>query len=65
VCAAGGQELPPAWLDQLAVGGRLVAPMQDDESSGQVLVVVDKTEHGIVRSLHDAVRFVPLKSGHV
>jgi protein-L-isoaspartate(D-aspartate) O-methyltransferase len=65
VSAAGGQDLPTQWLDQLAVGGRLVAPMHDDDAAGQVLVVIDKTEQGIVRSLHDAVHFVPLKSGHV
>jgi protein-L-isoaspartate(D-aspartate) O-methyltransferase len=29
VAAAGGDELPAAWLDQLALGGRLVAPMHD------------------------------------
>jgi protein-L-isoaspartate(D-aspartate) O-methyltransferase len=63
VSAAGGHELPQAWMDQLAIGGRLVAPMHDDESSGQVLVVIDKTDQGCVRSLHDAVHFVPLKSG--
>lgn len=65
VSAAGGQDLPAQWLDQLAVGGRLVAPMHDDDAAGQVLVVIDKTDQGIVRSLHDAVHFVPLKSGHV
>jgi protein-L-isoaspartate(D-aspartate) O-methyltransferase len=42
VAAAGGDELPPAWLDQLAVGGRLVAPMHDAGRGGQVLVVVDR-----------------------
>jgi protein-L-isoaspartate(D-aspartate) O-methyltransferase len=34
--------LPAAWLEQLAVGGRLVAPMHDAASGGQVLLVVDK-----------------------
>jgi len=28
IAAAGGDEIPPAWLDQLAVGGRLVSPVQ-------------------------------------
>jgi protein-L-isoaspartate(D-aspartate) O-methyltransferase len=65
ISAAGGHDLPPAWLDQLAVGGRLVAPLQDDAAEGQRLMVVDKTEHGLQRSVHDAVHFVPLKSGHI
>ena len=63
VAAAGGEDLPPAWLDQLAVGGRLVAPMRSPDGSGQVLVVVDRDEAGLRRRLHEAVQFVPLKSG--
>jgi protein-L-isoaspartate(D-aspartate) O-methyltransferase len=63
VAAAGGDDLPQAWLDQLAVGGRLVAPMHDAASGGQVLMVVDRHAAGLVTQRHDAVHFVPLKSG--
>jgi protein-L-isoaspartate O-methyltransferase len=63
VAAAGGEDLPQAWLDQLAVGGRLVAPMHDASRGGQVLVVVDRRPDGLVTQHHDAVHFVPLKSG--
>ena len=63
VAAAGGDELPPAWLDQLAVGGRLVAPTFDAASGGQALLVVDRNTDGYTRRVHDAVHFVPLKSG--
>lgn len=67
IAAAGGEDLPQAWLDQLAPGGRLVAPMQRPGGKGQVLVVVDhvRTPKGaeFVRQLHEAVLFVPLKSG--
>jgi protein-L-isoaspartate(D-aspartate) O-methyltransferase len=63
VAAAGGDALPPAWLEQLAVGGRLVAPMQDERAGGQVLVVVDRTEQGWREQRLGAVHFVPLKSG--
>lgn len=62
VAAAGGEDLPPAWLEQLAIGGRLVAPMQST-GGGQVLVVVDRTATGWSRSHHEGVHFVPLKSG--
>mgnify|MGYP000983861119 CR=1 FL=1 len=65
VAAAGGEDLPPAWLQPLAPGGRLVAPMS--KGSGQVLVVVDHVvERGVsqwLRTEHEAVLFVPLKSG--
>lgn len=64
IAAAGGQALPDAWLDQLAPGGRLVAPMDDGRSGGQVLTIVDRLPDGSLRhSRAGAVLFVPLKSG--
>ena len=62
ISAAGGQNLPQQWVDQLAVGGRLVAPTQTANGT-QALVVVDKTPQGIQQTLLEAVHFVPLKSG--
>lgn len=63
IAAAGGDDLPQAWLDQMAVGGRLVAPLRAAQSGGQVLTVVDRTATTWVRRVHEAVHFVPLKSG--
>ena len=62
IAAAGGNDIPQAWLDQLAVGGRLVAPTVT-ATGQQNLVVVDKTARGLVRTELEAVHFVPLKSG--
>jgi protein-L-isoaspartate(D-aspartate) O-methyltransferase len=62
IAAAGGEAIPPAWIEQLAVGGRLVAPLQD-ASGAQALVVIDKTAQGVRQTLLEAVHFVPLKSG--
>jgi protein-L-isoaspartate(D-aspartate) O-methyltransferase len=62
VAAAGGEDVPQAWLDQLAVGGRIVAPMQTSQGQ-QALVVIDKTTHGFQQTLLEPVNFVPLKSG--
>ena len=62
IAAAGGEAIPPAWIEQLAVGGRLVAPMQT-ASGQQALVVIDKTAQGIRQTVLEAVHFVPLKSG--
>ena len=64
IAAAGGEAIPQAWLDQLAVGGRLVAPVRDS-SGRQALVVVDRSEQGFDRTVHETVQFVPLKSGTV
>ncbi len=63
IAAAGGSELPPAWLEQLADGGRLVAPMQARAGGGQALMVIDRIGSEFRRSMHEAVHFVPLKSG--
>ncbi len=62
IAAAGGNDIPQAWIDQLAVGGRLVAPAVT-AAGKQNLVVVDKTASGTVRTELEAVFFVPLKSG--
>jgi protein-L-isoaspartate(D-aspartate) O-methyltransferase len=68
IAAAGGQALPQPWLEQLAVGGRLVAPLEHvgpDGRARQSLVVVERTDQGLTHAVHEAVRFVPLKSGTV
>jgi protein-L-isoaspartate(D-aspartate) O-methyltransferase len=62
IAAAGGEAVPEAWIAQLAVGGRIVAPTQS-ASGGQALVVIDKTSRGLERLILEAVHFVPLKSG--
>lgn len=63
IAAAGGDDLPHAWLEQLAVGGRLVAPVRTADGRGQTLVVVERHAAGLQRRRHEAVQFVPLKSG--
>ena len=65
IAAAGGGTVPLAWIEQLAVGGRLVAPMSGSSAAPgqQALVVIDKTRHGLRQTVLEAVHFVPLKSG--
>lgn len=65
IAAAGGDVIPQAWTDQLAMGGRLVAPTTDRVGHHQHLVVIDKTPAGLQRRTLEAVHFVPLKSGTV
>jgi protein-L-isoaspartate(D-aspartate) O-methyltransferase len=62
IAAAGGDAVPQAWIEQLAVGGRIVAPTRTPDG-GQALVVIDKSASGVRRSVLEAVYFVPLKSG--
>ena len=65
IAACGGEAVPQAWLDQLAMGGRLVAPVSTGSASGgqQALIVIDRTPQGLRQSILEAVHFVPLKSG--
>ena len=62
IVTAVAPEVPQALLDQLAPGGRLVAPAAL-ASGRQSLVVIDKTDQGCVQTVLEAVHFVPLKSG--
>ncbi|MEO6625018.1 MAG: protein-L-isoaspartate(D-aspartate) O-methyltransferase [Burkholderiaceae bacterium] len=62
ISAAGGEAIPAAWTDQLALGGRLVAPTAQSDS-GQALVVIERTTGGLRQQVCEAVLFVPLKSG--
>lgn len=62
IAAAGGEAIPQAWIDQLASGGRIVAPMQM-QGGQQALVVVEKSGLQVKQSVLESVHFVPLKSG--
>jgi len=62
IAAAGGEAVPDAWVEQLAWGGRIVAPVAAGEGQ-QALVVIDKSRQGVRRTVLEAVNFVPLKSG--
>ena len=57
VVTAAPQEVPPALLQQLAVGGRLVIPLG---TLDQELVRVTRREDGTDREFLLPVRFVPL-----
>ena len=58
---AAPPEIPAALVDQLAVGGRLIAPVGTAES--QSLQVIDRTEDGLTETIHERVHFVPLVNG--
>jgi protein-L-isoaspartate(D-aspartate) O-methyltransferase len=60
VAAAVGERVPPALESQLALGGRLVAPVGDEH---QFLTRIRRTRDGLVRERFDPVRFVPLVRG--
>jgi protein-L-isoaspartate(D-aspartate) O-methyltransferase len=59
VAATARGEVPPALEQQLALGGRLVAPVLDDD--GEHLVLIRRLEGGFERQQLERVRFVPLR----
>jgi protein-L-isoaspartate(D-aspartate) O-methyltransferase len=62
IAAAGGDAVPAQWTDQLAEGGRIVAPLVMAHGA-QALVIVEKAAGRLNRSILEGVHFVPLKSG--
>ena len=58
---AAPQEVPPALLEQLAVGGRLIAPVGTE--GRQQLMRYTRREHRILQESLGAVSFVPLLPG--
>jgi protein-L-isoaspartate(D-aspartate) O-methyltransferase len=64
IAAAGGAAVPQPWIEQLAPGGRLVAPMEDPRTGHQVLTIIDRLPNGqLQQAVAGQVLFVPLKSG--
>ena len=65
ILAAAGLGIPDALLDQLAIGGRLVAPVARNEKEQQLLLIERVSSHRYQRTALDEVLFVPLQSGVV
>jgi len=61
IVAAAAAEVPAALFEQLAPGGRLVAPVGG--SQGQLLKVWERGAEGLTEESLEAVRFVPLLPG--
>lgn len=57
IVAAAAPRIPPALLEQLAPGGRLVIPVGGRQ---QQLILVEHTDSGLVQTVIETVHFVPL-----
>jgi len=62
VCGAAAPDVPQAWIDQLADGGRIVLPVGGQDT--QVLVAIDRKGDKITRRELCDVRFVRLIGRH-
>ena len=61
VAAAAGADVPAGWVQQVAIGGRIVAPIGPRDA--QHLVRITRSATGTVREKLTAVRYVPLVTG--
>jgi len=62
LCAAAAEDIPQPWIDQLADGGRLVAPVGG--GFAQTLVRLEKRDGRVTRHEFCPCRFVPLVGGN-
>lgn len=62
IVTAAAMDIPPVLVDQLAIGGRIVVPVGDQEMT-QTLLCGTKTEDGLDLEEMGGVRFVPLLPG--
>lgn len=60
VVAAGGPGIPPALLQQLRIGGRLVIPIGKEQNAQQLVRAIRRGDDDFEYEELGAVRFVPL-----
>ena len=60
VVAAGSPGIPPALLEQLRIGGRLVIPVGEEQDSQQLIRAIRRGDDEFEYEELGAVRFVPL-----
>jgi protein-L-isoaspartate(D-aspartate) O-methyltransferase len=60
IVAAATSRVPPALLQQLALGGKMILPLG---AGDQYLALIERRDDGFVETRLDSVRFVPLLSG--
>jgi protein-L-isoaspartate(D-aspartate) O-methyltransferase len=63
VVAAAGLGTPQAWLDQLHIGGRLIAPVQDEQGVQRLHLIERRSDTQFDRHFLERVQFVPLLGG--
>ncbi len=59
--AAAAVEIPPGLMDQVKVGGRIVAPV--GQQADQELVIFQRTANGFEKRVLDSAYFVPMRGG--
>lgn len=58
IAAASAEEIPPAWLEQLKIGGKIIAPVKNS-----IVVLEKKTKDEFDKKEYFGFSFVPLITG--
>ena len=64
IVTAAPDDIPPALVEQLAIGGRMIIPV-GQPNGDQHLILLEKSEDGLTQTDVENVRFVPLLSGTI
>ena len=65
IVTAAAPSIPPALIEQLVEGGRLVIPVASGGSYNQELILVTRTAEGFTQKSLYGVRFVPLQGSGI
>lgn len=60
MASAGGPDVPEAWKEQLAAGGRIVMPVGGRHGYQDLVKLVRGSDGGFAKEMLGGVRFVPL-----
>jgi len=64
IVTASPDQIPEALVDQLAIGGRMIIPLTQNNGEQQ-LILLQKTEQGMQQTNLEQVKFVPLVAGRL
>jgi len=64
IVTASPDQIPQALVEQLAIGGRMIIPLTQNDGEQQ-LILLQKTEQGMQQTDLEQVKFVPLVAGRL
>lgn len=63
IITAAAPFVPDALIEQLKIGGFIIAPVDQEDGEGQIMKKIIKTEDGVREEVFDKFSFVPMLKG--